>query len=121
MTTSTVTVYSDETDPDTRLAWRDLTGALRNLTAPWTLRAEVVHPTTNVRLLNKTSGVTGADGTGASNVNIAWSAADLAALTSSLVLYYELRVVATNGTEVAVFTLDTRGTLPRLRVMPAPT
>jgi hypothetical protein len=118
-TLTLLTVYSDETDPDTRLAWRDLTGALRNLAAPWTLRAEVVDPDTNVRALNKTTGVTGADGTGLSNVNVAWSAADLAGLTAGKV--YRLRVVATNGTEVAVFTLDDRGALPLFRVLAKPT
>lgn len=117
--TSMITVYNDETDPDTRLAWRDLSGALRNLAAPWTLRAEVIDRDTNIRALNKTTGVTGADGTGSSNVNIAWSAADLTALTVAKV--YSLRVVATNGTEVAVFTLDTKGTLPLFRVLAKPT
>lgn len=117
--TNLVTVYNDETDPDTRLAWRDLSGALRNLASPWTLRAEVIDRTTNVRTLNKTTGVTGADGTGASNVNIAWSAADLTALTAEKI--YALRVVAVNGAELAVFALDTLGNLPMLRVKAKPT
>jgi hypothetical protein len=117
--TTMITVYSDETDPDTRLAWRDSSGALRNLAAPWTLHAELIDPATNVRVLNKTTGVTGADGTGASNVNIAWSAGDLSALTAGVM--YRLRAVAVNGAEVAVFTLDDNGTLPYFRVLAKPT
>jgi hypothetical protein len=115
---SVITVYSDETDPDVRLAWRDMTGTLRSFVG-WTLRAEVVDPATNTVVLNKTSGVTGSDGTGLSNVNISWSAVELAQIQNGVV--YRLRVVAVNGSEVAVFTIDLRGGLPLLRVLTKPT
>jgi hypothetical protein len=114
--TSTVTLYSDETDPDTRLAWYDSEGALRDLTG-WTLAVEVVDPASNVVTLDKTTGITGDDGTNTSNVNIAWTAAELDGINGAT---YRLRVTATSGTDMAVFTVDDRGTLPLLKVITAP-
>lgn len=116
---STVTLWADETDPDTRLAWKSLTGTLRNFTG-WTMSVEVVHPTMDTIQLTKTSGVTGGDGTGLSNVNIAWTAAELAQLDDDPSRLWRLRAKATQGSEVAVFSLDARGTLPRLRVLAKP-
>jgi hypothetical protein len=113
-----LTVWSDETDPDTRLAWLDSTGVLRNFTG-WTLHAEVVVPSTNAIALNKTTGVTGGNGSGLSNVNISWTGAELAGIAGPTA--YRLRVVAVNGAEVAVFSVDNQGTLPRLRVIAKPT
>lgn len=113
-----ITLYADETDPDTRLAWKDATGALRNFTG-WTMSVEVVDPATNAVRLAKSSGVTGSDGSGLSNVNIAWTAAELTGLAGPA--SYWLRVLAVNGSERAVFTLNLLGTLPRLRVILKPT
>lgn len=123
---SIVTVYSDETDPDTRLAWyapqttAGTPAALRNLTA-WTLTCQVL-TTTNTVQLSKTVGVTGGDGTGISNVNIAWTAADLAGLAPAASGYkdWQLRVIAVNGVELAVFTTSDSGLLPKLRVILKP-
>ena len=115
---TTIVVYSDETDPDTRLAWKDISGALRNFVTPaYTMSVEVVNFADNTVELAKTTGVTGGDGTGASNVNIAWTAAELAPLVG---LSLRLRAKAVNGTELAVFTIDNRGSLPALRVIPKP-
>lgn len=115
--TTIVVVYSDETDPDTRLAWKADVG-LRNFTG-WTLTAEVVNRETNVLVLTKTTGVTGGDGTGTSNVNIAWTAAELGGLTAEQI--YKLRVTATLGAEKAVFKLNDSGSLPGFKVIAKPT
>jgi hypothetical protein len=116
--TTTVVVYSDETDPDIRLAWydNDDPATLRNLSG-WTLAVEVVDPETNVIALTKTTGINGGDGSGASNVNIAWTAAELDTIDGAT---YKLRVTATLATEKAVFTVDSRGTLPLLTVITKP-
>jgi hypothetical protein len=112
--TNTVTIYQDETDPDTRLAWYDTDGQLRDLTG-WTLTAEVVNR--HSIIATKTTGITGGDGTGTSNVNIAWTTDELDDLDGT----YMLRVVATSGSETAVFTVDTLGNLPKLKVITKPT
>jgi hypothetical protein len=82
------------------------------------LAAQVVNAETNAVVLNKTSGVLGADGTGSSNVNIAWTSADLASLTVGVT--YLLRVTATSGSDKAVFRVNSRGSLPTIRKIAAP-
>jgi hypothetical protein len=115
--TNTITLWSDETDPDRLLAWPNLDGTLRDLTPPWTLTAEYIDTDTNELVDTKTTGITGADGTGASNVNLSWTTAELTALQGRK---YWLRVTATNGTETAVFTINQHGGLPLLRIIPRP-
>jgi hypothetical protein len=117
MTMTTIVVYADETDPDVRLAWRDLAGVLRNFIG-WTLRCEVINRAANTIAFNKTTGVTGGDGTGLSNVNIAFTGSELTPLVSPIA--YALRTVAVNGAETAIFTLDPSGALPRLLVVAKP-
>jgi hypothetical protein len=115
-----VTLFSDETDPDTLLGWRASSTALRDLSAH-TLAVEVIDPATNEIELDKTSGVLGADGTGSSNVNIAWTAVELAGLTADYA--YRLRLTATSGSDVSVFKVNGRaglGALPMLIVSDAP-
>lgn len=111
-----ITVWSDETDPDSRLAWYDAAGALRNFSG-WTLSAKVVDPRTNTTVLDKVTGVVGGDGTGTVNVIISWTDVELSGLSN----LYRLRVKAVQGTEVAVFTVDDQGQLPLLWVRPKPT
>lgn len=109
--------YEDQTDPDVRLAWYDADGTtLRNLVG-WTIAVEVIDRTTGYIEMTKTTGVTGGDGTGAYNVDIAWTAVELGDLAGGR---WNLRVTATNGAERAVFTVNSRGSLPVLEVRPAP-
>jgi len=111
-----IVMYADQTDPDLRLAWPDANGALRNLTAA-TLAVQVIGRFTGTIQSTKTTGLTGGDGTGLSNVNIAWTATELAALAGSA---WNLRVTSTTGAEKAVFTLNSRGSLPVLEVRATP-
>lgn len=113
----TFTRRVDVTDPDDRLAWRDLDGELRDLTG-WTLSMELVNPTTNIIEYEKTSGVVGNDGSGLSNVVIAWNAAEMAALAGPT--RWKGRVLAESGSEVAEFVLDELGTLPVWVFEPVP-
>lgn len=111
-----IKVYADETDPDIRLAWYGADNALRNLTG-WTLAVEIIGHTTGILESTKTSGLTGGDGTGASNLNIAWTAVELAALDGNK---WKLRPTATNGLERAVFATDANGTLLTMQVFAVP-
>lgn len=113
----TITLYADETDPDTYLAWRASSTTLRNLTG-WTLAAQLVNSSTGTVTATKSTGITGGDGTGTSNVIIAWTAAELGPLSPGT---YAMRLTAVNGPEKAVFTLDERGTLPVVVVKSVPT
>lgn len=108
-----IIVYEDETDPAIRLAWPGANGALRDLSGA-TLQVEVIARFTGLIEATKTTGLTGGDGTGESNVNIAWTAAELTALAGSA---WNLRVTTSTG---AVFKLNHRGSLPVLEVRPAP-
>lgn len=114
---SVLVLYADETDPDTRLAWyaEDGSGDLRDFTG-WTLSVEIVSADGSL-VDTKTTGVSGGDGSEASNVNIAWTAAELGDLAGST---YQLRVKAVSGAETAVFTIDARHSLPRLAVLSVP-
>ena len=120
MTDTTVLLYADETDPDMRLAWRNSATTLYDLaalvTAGWTLAVEIVAADDTLEA-TKTTGVTAGDGTGAHNVNIAWTAAELAPLAGA---WWRLRLTATLGAERMVFALDNAGTLPHLHVRAVP-
>jgi hypothetical protein len=113
---SFVTLYEDQTDPDISFAWYDADGDLRDFTG-WALTVELVDRSSNEIALDKVTGVVGGDGTGSSNVLMSFSAAELAQLVGPSLA---MRIVAVNGSETAVFTLNGRGTLPLLHVLPAP-
>ena len=117
MSSNTITLWSDETDPDRLLRWPNPDGTLRNLAAPWVLSAEYINVDTDALAGTKSTGVTGADGTGLSNVSIAWTTAELLALTGNR---YWLRVRAVNGTETAIFTINDHGGLPLLIIRTRP-
>jgi hypothetical protein len=114
----TFTRRADITDPDDRLAWRDLDGNLRNLTG-WTLSMEIINPTTNLIEYEKTTGISGSGGTGQSNVVIAWTIAEMAPLAG--LMRWKGRVLAVFESETAEFVLDEVGTLPVWVFEPAPT
>jgi hypothetical protein len=114
---ATFTRRVDITDPDDRLAWRDLDGALRNLTG-WALTMEIINPTTNVIEYVKTSGVVGNDGTGLSNVVVAWQTSEMEPLSGPV--RWEGRILAVLDTETAEFVLDEQGTLPVWVFQPVP-
>lgn len=120
----TVVVYADETNPDILFAWYERTGdttALRDFTG-YTGACEIIDPSTNTIAVTKSTGVTLGDGSAASNVGLAFTAVELAALDDpAQPVTWLLRITATNGSERAVFATDESGTLPRLTVKPAPT
>lgn len=113
---STYTVYADETDPDMRLAWYvgNGTTTLRDFT-DWTISVEVLDRKTGEVVYTKTTGCLGGDGVGSSNVNVAWTADELA----DIVGIWPMRVSAVNGTERAVFK-DQGKRLPLLEVKAVP-
>lgn len=114
----TFTRRADVTDPDDRLAWRALDGTLRDLSG-WTFSMEIIDPLTDVIQYTKTSGVTGGDGTGLSNVAIAWEADEMEDLAGPK--RWQGRVLAVLGDERAEFVLDGAGTLPVFVFEPVPT
>ena len=73
------------------------------------LAMEIVNPTTNVIEYDKTSGVVGNDGSGLSNVVIAWEAVEMGPLAGPV--RWEGRVLAVSGSERAEFVLDEFGSL----------
>lgn len=114
----TLTRRADVTDPDDRLAWLNVDGSLRDFT-DWVLVLYIINPTTNVVAYTKTSGVVGSDGTGKSNVAIAWETAEMTPLVGPR--RWLGRIVATQGDEQAEFVLDAAGSLPVWVFEPPPT
>lgn len=110
-----IIVYQDETDPDIRLAWPDTIG-LRDLT-DYTIAAEFINRFTGEIAFTKTTGITAGDGTGLSNVNIAFTAAELGDMVDHA---WNMRVTATLGSERLVFTVNSRHSLPIIEVRAAP-
>lgn len=108
----------DITDPDDVLAWMSVDGTLRDFTG-WTLSIDLIDPLTNVVELHKTDGIAGGDGTGQSNVAIAWTTAEMDPLAGRK--RWKGRILAVQGSEQAEFVLDERNTLPVWVFEPAPT
>lgn len=114
----TFTRRADITDPDDRFAWPDIDGTLRDLT-DWTLVLHIIDPATNEIEYEKTTGVVGGDGTGKTNLAIAWEPGEMVALVGPK--RWLGRVLATNGNDKAEFTLDAVGSYPVWVFDPAPT
>jgi hypothetical protein len=108
----------DITDPDDTLAWPSLEGGLRDFTG-WTLSMDLIDPVTNVIEYHKTDGIAGGDGTGQSNVAIAWTTAEMTPLAG--LKRWNGRILAVSGSEQAEFVLDAQNTLPVWVFEPAPT
>lgn len=98
----------DITDPVDRFAWYDEDG-LRDLTDS-VLTMEIIDPATDVIAYTKTAGLIGGDGTGNTNLIIAWDRIEMEPLAG--LKRWQGRVIATRGSEVAEFTLDSVGTFP---------
>lgn len=105
----TFTRRADITDPEDRLAWRTFGGVLRNFTG-WAFTMEVLNPTNNTIQYNKTDGIAGGDGTGLSNVAIAWTEEEMTPLAGRK--RWKGRLLATFEDQQAEFVLDKEGTLP---------
>lgn len=105
----TIVHKTDVTDPDDLFAWRNADGTLRDFT-DWTLVLQIIDPATNVVEYEKASGVVGSDGSGLSNVAIAWQTLEMAPLVGPK--RWKGRIVAVLGGEKAEFVLDAAGTYP---------
>lgn len=114
----TFTRRVDVTDPDDRLSWYDFEGKLRDFTG-WTFRMEIIDPVSNEINYTKTTGIAGSDGTGLSNVAIAWTTAEMTPLAGFK--RWKGRILADLGQERAEFVLDSDGTLPAWTFEPVPT
>ena len=113
---------ADVTDPDDLLAWRttdeDGRPVLRDFTG-WSFSMEIIHPTTNVVSTTKLTGIAGGDGTGKSNLAVAWTAEEMGELAGPT--RWKGRILANLEDERAEFVLDDEGTLPVWEFIPVPT
>lgn len=108
----------DVTDPDDRLAWRDIDGNLRNFTG-WSFSMEIIDPATNTIAYLKQAGIAGSDGTGLSNVAIAWTPEEMEPLAGPK--RWRGRILANLGAERTEFVVDDAKTLPIWVFEAAPT
>lgn len=115
---NTINRRADITDPDDLFAWFGGDGLLRDLTG-WTLSLEIIDPSTDEIEYTKTSGVVGGDGTGKSNLAVAWQTAEMAPLVGRT--RWKGRIIAVQGSERAEFVLDSAGSLPVWVFSPVPT
>lgn len=106
---------ADVTDPPDRLLWLGPDNLPRDLealeAAGWTPKLELVDPATNeVNGSPKTTGIVGGDGTGATNLAIDWTAAEMGSRVGAT--RWRGRITYTLGAEKIEFVLDDNDTLP---------
>lgn len=114
----TFTRHADITDPDDLLAWLNADGTLRDLSGS-TLTMEIINSTTNEIQHLKETGVVGSDGSGLSNLAVAWTVEEMTLLAGPR--HWQGRIVGVEDSERSEFVLDAANNLPTWVFQPAPT
>src|SRR3954452_19660761 len=93
MLSSTLDIFTDQQLPSWTFAWLDTDGRLIDTSAYVSWRCEFVDQS-NVARLSKLTGVGGADGTGLSNVVVAWGPGEWTSVPPAT---YRLRISAVDN------------------------